>query len=184
MLHRRVGWMHLTAIAIVAALLVAFYNWPQRPPPPLQPLDNAAAQRIALFAVGVHEHPALQIASDDPAKVQGLLAAQSAGLDPTFPQPSEKLQLLGGGTTRLGNATALFTRWRSPQATYTLFELDGQPLGMPPAFTQTTASPPAGSTASSNHYRVVIWPSGDGRSDWALVLENDSATNCFMDSCR
>jgi hypothetical protein len=182
-LKQPVGWMHLTTCALVAVALLAWINWPASPPAPPQPLDDQTAQCIATFALANHAHPALLVASDDPAKVQQVLASQSTGLDPAMPEPTQKMLLLGGGATHLGGANVLFTRWQLGPTTYTLYELDGKPLGLPPSFAETVATPHA-SGAATNSYRVMIWPAAGGADIWALVLESDSAPNYFMDSCH
>lgn len=175
----RIIWRIAAAVVIVAAILGGIGYWQHvAAPPPLAALDAHVAQTLAAAAIKNHESAALEISSADPARVQKALAAHGMDFPVLMLEPSRSVALDGGGTCTIGNAQAVFTRWTGNGARYTLFEFNAADAGAPGAFL-TDLESPRDLWQGNLHYRVLLWPGDGGKCCWALVMEDEHASNPF-----
>lgn len=174
-LHRPLGWKTLSVILLTFATIAIAVFMATRPVHRL-PLNAQLSETVAKLAVKNEGRP-LEIAGDDAKRVCDVLQNLHPNFSVSIAAPPG-MQLLGGGRAEFNDRQAVFTRWRGKDGLYTLYQFDGESLGLPAQFKGTSLYP-----SPDAQRRVDIWPGASGQGDWALVLEG-AARNDFTDLCR
>jgi hypothetical protein len=176
------NWKWIAAVLLLGLALRNYLTWEPRLPREI-PLKDAIAATISRDAIQVGQSgQSLEVSDNDPAKVQAALDAHHFAFPVMVLHPQGTASLLGGGTCDIQGTPAAYTRWRDNDGSmYTVFQFDGSHLGAPDDF-KTTTQTPTNLWHGDSHYRVVIWSGKVGKCTWALVMDNDRATDMFSSS--
>jgi hypothetical protein len=174
-LLKNVWFQRLAAAAAILIILAVYLYWPASTRP-AQLLDDQIAVLIARQAA--ENNPPLNITSNNADQVKTALSAQRLPFPVMILQPKTPLDLRGGGVCDFHGTPAVFTRWQGDGRTYTLYQFNGKPLGVPGSFLKTTEIPKE-FWHDDYHPRVVIFAGSGGLCTWALVMDSDTAKDVF-----
>lgn len=170
--ERRIDNRVAAAIFLIVAGLAIYFFFGRQPAVP-GPLAASIGNSIATLAAQ-HNDAQVTVTSEDANVVGKALQASGMDVPVLMLKPTAGTSLVGGGTCDFGGTKAAFTRWKSAAASYTLFEFNGKKLGAPELFVAAMVTP-----HDQMQMRVFIFPGTGGKCCWALVLENNSASNVF-----
>ena len=171
----------LLGIAACVLLLLAsknLWDWYSAQPARPKALESGLATTISREAVRELEaHPTLDVTSGDAGAVRDAMTSRGADFAMVL-HMGNKAQLLGGGVVDFHGTPAAYTRWKTDNASYTVYQFDGKKLGVPADFAVAQQTPTE-LWHDKEHYRVVIWPGMAGRCTWAAVSDSDGAQDLF-----
>jgi hypothetical protein len=176
--RKTMNWRSIAAVLLLAIASRNLWTWYSTLPARPQPLENSLAMTLSHEAiVELESHPTLDVTSNDAGAVREAIASRGAPFALVL-HPRGKADLLGGGVVDFRGTPAAYTRWKSGDANYTVYQFDGSKMGVPASFASTEQKPTE-LWHDKERYSVVIWPGKLGGCTWVSVCENDEAQDLF-----
>ena len=176
-INRPIGWPHLAACAVVALAIGLGWLFIDRDNVTQSGrLDANIAAHIGDMAVLSQDAKPLPMNSTDPARAVAGLQREGLAFRPQLIRPRNPMQFAGAGITSFDNKPAVFTRWTAGKSRYTVFQFDGNCLGLPANFIQTNVP------TNQPDTQIEVWPGAGGACGWALVAVDAPPGNPFINS--
>lgn len=173
------GRLVLAAVAVAAALLLAFHGW--RTSSPARPHTPDPLASLALLALNDHlDTHRLEVLASDPEAV----AAALAGAIPfpiRLPRLEAPARLEGGRRCTLGSHPVCFTTWRLGEARITLLQLRRRDFDLPEHLAPTVVAP-QGAAAGRRPLDVLLWTSGE--DGYAVVADDPTLLSRLVPDAR